>query len=82
DYAHALLLDNNGWASWVAYLRWQGDLHAKPCDEMLQLLAIRMAWELVIWRYLKAQQTDSFAQLSALWLGDIDKLSLLVEQHE
>ncbi|AZG35051.1 YbcC family protein [Shewanella psychromarinicola] len=82
DYAHALLLDINGWASWVAYLRWQGDLHAKPCDEMLQLLAIRMAWELVIWRYLKAQQTDSFAQLVALWLGEKDQLALLVEQHE
>jgi len=26
DYAHALLLDANGWASWVAYLRWQDRL--------------------------------------------------------
>ncbi|MBB1317648.1 DUF2309 domain-containing protein [Shewanella sp. SR43-4] len=82
SYAHALLLDINGWASWVAYLRWQGDLQATPSDEMLQLLAIRMAWELVIWRYLKAQQADSFIHLAALWMREKDQLPHLLAQHE
>jgi uncharacterized protein YbcC (UPF0753/DUF2309 family) len=81
-YAHGLLLDINGWASWVAYLRWQGDLSATPSDEMLQLLAIRMAWELVIWRYLKALQTDSFTQLAALWTAEKQQLPSLLAQHK
>lgn len=80
-YAHGLLLDINGWASWVAYLRWQGDLDSTPSDDMLQLLAIRMAWELVIWRYLKAQQADSFSQLAALWSAEKQQLPNLLVQH-
>jgi len=55
DYCHALLLSVNGWASWLAYRRWQQRLQgeqesadAAAGDEMRQLLAIRLAWELVL----------------------------------
>jgi hypothetical protein len=54
DYFHALLLDVNGWASWVAYLRWQANL-AGGEDAMPQLLAVRLAWELVLWRHVRAR---------------------------
>lgn len=81
-YCHALLLDVNGWASWVAYLRWQGDLSQQPNDEMCQLLAIRMAWDLVIWRYLKAQSPLHFAQLNVSWLREKAQLSSMVQAYQ
>ncbi|QIR16249.1 DUF2309 domain-containing protein [Shewanella aestuarii] len=81
-YGHALLLDINGWASWVAYLRWQGHLYAKANDQMLQLLAIRMAWELVIWRYLKDEQKHNFAQLSNHWIREKNQLASVFKRHE
>lgn len=80
--AHALLMDINGWASWVAYMRWQGNLHTQPRDEMLQLLAIRMAWELVIWRYLEAEHKLIFTQLKALWIREKNLLPDLLTEHE
>lgn len=66
-YGHALLLDINGWASWSAYLRWQGDLYEKPHNEMLQLLAIRMAWDLVVWQYTKDSDPTAFRLLEKQW---------------
>lgn len=54
DYCHALLLSVNGWASWLAYRRWQQrlqDSNATADDEMRQLLAIRLAWELVLYQH-------------------------------
>jgi uncharacterized protein len=81
-YAHALLLDINGWASWVAYLGWQGELYAKPHDDMLEFLAIRMAWELVIWQYLQDHQPAVFKQLSAQWLREKTQLPSLFAKHE
>ena len=81
-YAHALLLDINGWASWVAYLRWQGNLHDKPHDDMLQLLAIRMAWELTIWRFMQAKHPKSFERLGTLWVREKDQLPHLLVQAE
>ena len=81
-YAHALLLDINGWASWIAYLRWQGELYSTPNNDMLQLIAIRMAWELVIWRYVKAQQHHRFTALAAAWLTEKNQLPHLIRQHE
>ncbi|WP_417669112.1 YbcC family protein [Pseudoalteromonas tetraodonis] len=76
-YAHSLLLDINGWASWLAYLRFQGQLYAKPKDDMKQLLAMRMAWDLVIWQYLADHDSASFKQLQSQWQQE---KSLVVER--
>ncbi len=81
-YAHSLLLDVNGWASWVAYQRWQGDLHQQPDDEMLQFLAIRMAWEWVIWQYLQAHESALFEQLNTRWKLEQKRLVGLFEEHK
>ena len=81
-YAHALLLDINGWASWLAYLRWQGDLYQQPHDEMYQLLAIRMAWDLVIWRYLKDHDKPSYALLSSQWQQEKAQISERLNNHK
>lgn len=45
DYLTALLMSLNGWASWCAYERWQAHLVQKDDDHVVQLLAIRLAWE-------------------------------------
>ncbi len=76
-YAHSLLLDINGWASWLAYLRFQGQLYAKPKDDMKQLLAMRMAWDLVIWQYLADHDSASFKQLQSQWQQE---KSLVIER--
>jgi uncharacterized protein len=44
-YLTALLLSVNGWASWCAYQRWQARLSGRDDDHIVQLLAIRLAWE-------------------------------------
>ncbi|MCW4629705.1 MULTISPECIES: YbcC family protein [Marinomonas] len=81
-YAHALLLDINGWGSWVAYLRWQGELYDQPHDDMLALLAIRMAWELVIWRYYQAKDPDTAELLKVLWTREKHQLPDLIRQQQ
>ncbi|AKU93672.1 hypothetical protein AKJ09_00336 [Labilithrix luteola] len=49
-YLSALLLDINGWASWCAYRRWMARLAAKDDDTIYELLAIRAAWEWIVFR--------------------------------
>ena len=47
-YLTALLMSINGWASWCAYERWQARLSHQDDDTIVQLLAIRLAWEYLI----------------------------------
>jgi len=49
-YLWSLLLDVNGWASWCAYRRWTAHLEGKDDDTILELLAIRIAWEWLLYR--------------------------------
>ncbi len=44
-YLTALLLSVNGWAAWCAYRRWQARLVGGGDDEIVALLAIRLAWD-------------------------------------
>ncbi|WP_125782936.1 YbcC family protein [Pseudoalteromonas rubra] len=81
-YAHALLLDIGGWGAWVAYLRWQGELNGEPHDQMLDLLAIRMAWELVLWRYQQAHFPTFFTTLEHSWKQSLGRLQNLPTQHQ
>lgn len=59
DYVYALVLDINGWASWLAYDEWQADLYQRDHKQLLrQLVIIRMAWDWVLWK--NTQMTDKF----------------------
>jgi hypothetical protein len=49
-YLWSLLLDQHGWASWCAYRRWTARLAGGDDDAITQLLAIRLAWELILHR--------------------------------
>jgi uncharacterized protein YbcC (UPF0753/DUF2309 family) len=45
SYLTSLLLRLNGWASWCAYRRWQAQLAGGSDDQIVDLLALRLAWE-------------------------------------
>jgi hypothetical protein len=44
-YLTAVLASVNGWAAWCAYRRWQARLEGSDDDTIVDLLAIRLAWE-------------------------------------
>ncbi len=48
NYLLGLLLDVNGWASWCAYQRWTATLEGGREDSIVDLLAIRLSYELVL----------------------------------
>ena len=62
-YLTALLIDVNGWAAWCSYVKWQANLEQQDSDQIVQLLAIRLAWEWV----LLEQYPTLRDQLSATW---------------
>jgi uncharacterized protein YbcC (UPF0753/DUF2309 family) len=49
-YLTALLLSVNGWASACAFRRWEARLAGGDDDQLVHLLAVRLAWELVLFR--------------------------------
>lgn len=80
DYCHSLLLSINGWASWVAYTRWQDKLNGKDNALMTELIAIRMAWALVIWRHCQSDELKkSWCANMQLW-PDLVKANLAAQQ--
>ena len=44
-YFTALLMSINGWASWCAYQRWQARLEQRDDEQIVHLLAVRLAWD-------------------------------------
>ncbi len=65
DYVYALVLDINGWASWLAYDAWQADLYQKEHQHLLQqLVVIRMAWDWVLWKNTALTNKNLFTQLN------------------
>ncbi len=60
-YLHASLLSIGGWAAWTRYLRWQAQLAGRADDSIVDLLAIRLMWDLLLFR------EKSSAGLVARW---------------
>lgn len=67
SYFHALLLDINGWAAYVAYRHWQANLSDSTLHDGPALLAIRLAWELAIWRCTQQNSERQFQNLQMQW---------------
>lgn len=69
DYLHALLLDINGWASLVAYYdRFAGaQSRSADGDMLLQLLAVRLAWECALWCHFGKSHPVVWARLNTQW---------------
>ncbi len=47
-YLHASLMSVGGWAAWARYLRWQAELVGERDDAIVDLLAIRLLWDMLL----------------------------------
>lgn len=47
-YLHAALLSIGGWAAWARYLRWQAELAGQRDESIVDLLAIRLMWDVLL----------------------------------
>ncbi len=47
-YLHASLTSVGGWAAWARYLRWQAALVGERDDSIVDLLAIRLMWDMLL----------------------------------
>jgi uncharacterized protein len=80
EVAHALLLDVGGWAAWVAYLEWQNPAQLNGHQLMRELLAIRMAWDLILWR-LSQRQVGHHSNLQKQWQTQLENLDKQWQKH-
>lgn len=68
DYLEAVLLTVNGWASWCAYLGWQADLAGRSDRHLRELLAIRLAWGVLLLECVDDVATSqAFTSLQQAW---------------
>ena len=75
-YLHHLLLTIHGWASHCAWHSWQRDLGLEGSEDcMRDLLAIRLAWELVLYRLHEG------LTLEQEWLEEKDRWPLLDDHN-
>ena len=51
DYMHAALMDIGGWAAWTRLLRWEEELQGGADDTIVELLAIRLAWDVLLYEH-------------------------------
>lgn len=80
-FALAALLSVNGWASWIAYERWVANLAGQHRDGMLELLAIRLAWELVILRATLALEELAARRCLRAWREQLRHLPDRIADH-
>jgi uncharacterized protein YbcC (UPF0753/DUF2309 family) len=81
-YCHALLLDINGWASYLAYGAWQDTFVGSANNQVEQLLAVRLAWDLVVWRHIRSQDAGSFAAVERYFKGQLLQLPQRLAEHQ
>ena len=60
-YLTALLLSVGGWAAACAHRRWDARLAGRDDDTIVELLAVRIGWELVLYR------TAAFTDIAGRW---------------
>ncbi len=75
DYGVALLLDINGWASTLAWLRWQARLAGRDNDAIEGLLAARLAWDYALWQL---HHPHAAGELPARWQAQWHALPAMV----
>lgn len=47
-WLETVLMQVSGWASWCSYRRWQAQLQGKDDQTLVELLAVRASWELLV----------------------------------
>lgn len=81
-YAQALLLDINGWGAYLAYRRFEAQKAEQEDSDLLALLAIKLAWEWVIWRYMRKHYIQEHEVLAQRFAHQVQALPSLVEHHK
>lgn len=66
-YCTALLMSVNGWAATSAFRRWSAALEGRGDDTIVELLAVRMAWELLLLRGAAPSISAGWAAAKAGW---------------
>lgn len=67
DYGLALLLDIHGWASHFAWRAWQAGLNGQSHDGLRGLLAIRLAWDWLLWQLYHERDASLAPQWQQQW---------------
>jgi len=68
DYLESVLLTVNGWASWCSYLGWQAGLAGGKDSHLRELLAIRLAWGVLLLECKDDTATQqAFLALQQVW---------------
>ncbi|MBK5941756.1 YbcC family protein [Halochromatium roseum] len=69
DYMHAALMDIGGWAAWTRLLRWEQELIGGEDETIVELLAIRLAWDVLVYEH------KASPELSKRWREVCKRLS-------
>jgi len=69
-YCHRLLASIGGWAAYARYLGWQAELQGGRDDTLQALLAVRLAWEVVLMDCLGED-----ARIAAAWRSARERLA-------
>ena len=80
SYLTALLLSINGWAAWCAYERWQARLDGRDDDQIVHLLAIRIAWEALLHGAAPVPSAAADAWVER-WAGADARVALLAQEQ-
>lgn len=80
-YLQSLLLDINGWAAWVAFKNFH-DASDNNGATLFSFLAIRLAWELVLWRNHIDQSSQQERKLRYQWEQEKAIIFSSVDQHK
>lgn len=80
NYMFSLLLEVNGWASWIAYQNFHA-MHSNSGVNLFDFLAIRLAWELVLWRYHCNKPTEFKRKLDYQWSQEKALMPRVLDQH-
>lgn len=74
SYLNALLLDINGWSSYIAYKNWHNNRY-----ELEGLIAIMATWEHLLWNAYFEQQPTAANQLRARWHNERTAISARIQ---
>ncbi|MCF7984518.1 MAG: DUF2309 domain-containing protein [Thiohalocapsa sp.] len=86
DYLHAALMDVGGWAAWARLLRWEKELAGGSDDTIVELLAIRLSWDVLVYEYLASPELGARWRAVCAQLGEAanggraDGIDMQVEQ--
>ncbi|MEO1046585.1 MAG: DUF2309 domain-containing protein [Pseudomonadota bacterium] len=78
-----MLMSINGWASYTRYIAWGYELKGESNDSVMQILAIRLAWDWALWKTASTSEKQGWAEAldAAETRSDDPALALLHAVH-